>query len=447
MANAFLRRCISESKSDWLLKSFLTAALFSILLLLFVTPALAQPDSETEWIHGNYSYSTDSCGVCHSTHNASSRYLTTFTTNSPTNDIYQNCTFCHNPLGSSKYDAVNGMLKGTSLDNDGNVVEPHSVSTAGGGFENMPTEISDYSNRGPEYSLIPVTSRHQVNQPNGFLVNIPGGTLQGSDKMELTCTSCHNPHGKTENPKLLRVRLNTWDDQENVLQAMDIPKIVQDPSSSYNNAISNFCVACHTDYLTGTSQNRHPVAQDGNNETVQASSANGFNPELLALPVSSTGDVTCITCHFAHGTTAQVSTTTFNPPSPIRPSTLLRIDERGVCQNCHNKSPDKTQPSIVNGMSFETSDLKHVVLTFNNYISKTSTENPANYVVSIVGDSGVSIVKAELLPNSAISKQVMLTFNKPILSEKTVTITVNNVKDLNGNIVSADGNQFNFIGK
>ena len=445
MDNDLIKCCNNNLKPFWRRKLFFTVVFSAIFVLLYSIPVLAQPNSD--WIHGNYSANTDTCGTCHSTHNASSRYLTTFTTNGPTSDIYQNCTFCHSALGSSKYDEVDGMFKGNGVDSNGNAVEPKSGCTAGGGFEKMPAAIKDYTSSGPEYSYTPVTSNHLVNQPSGTLVNIPGGTLLGSNQMELTCTSCHNVHGKTDNSLLLKVRLDIWDDVENDYKSVDIPKVVKDSSSAFNNAITDFCLACHTDYSTGPGQYRHPVAKDGSNPQVLASSASGFNPDLLALPVSSSGEVTCLTCHNAHGTTAQVSNSAYNPSPPVRPSTLLRMDERGVCENCHNKTPDKTQPNIDTAKSFETSDLKHIVLTFSNYVSKKTAETLTNYAISVEDDSGAAIVKAELLPNAFLSKQVLLTLNNSINLGKNVNITVNNIMDLSGNTISAAGNQFSFQGK
>ena len=68
---------------------------------------------------------------------------------------------------------------------------------------------------------------------------------------------------------------------------------------------------------------------------------------VAGKPVTSDGDwVECLTCHRAHGTIAAMSGFAANPaeidnPLPTfvspTPSALLRMDNRGVCEACHNK--------------------------------------------------------------------------------------------------------------
>jgi hypothetical protein len=48
------------------------------------------------------------------------------------------------------------------------------------------------------------------------------------------------------------------------------------------------------------------------------------------------GKFGCITCHFAHGTNAQITGYASNV-APANDSALLRLDNRGVCQDCHKK--------------------------------------------------------------------------------------------------------------
>jgi hypothetical protein len=60
---------------------------------------------------------------------------------------------------------------------------------------------------------------------------------------------------------------------------------------------------------------------------------------------STTGTVGCMSCHVAHGSSAIMGTNSGAVPWPgggAAPngnarSSLLRVDNRGVCQSCHNK--------------------------------------------------------------------------------------------------------------
>jgi hypothetical protein len=60
---------------------------------------------------------------------------------------------------------------------------------------------------------------------------------------------------------------------------------------------------------------------------------------------STTGNVGCLSCHVAHGSSATMGTNSGAVPWPgggTTPagnarSSLLRVDNRGVCQSCHNK--------------------------------------------------------------------------------------------------------------
>ena len=47
--------------------------------------------------------------------------------------------------------------------------------------------------------------------------------------------------------------------------------------------------------------------------------------------------LTCLTCHFAHGSSA-AATGWASGVAPTNGSALLFLDNRGVCQNCHDKS-------------------------------------------------------------------------------------------------------------
>ena len=85
-----------------------------------------------------------------------------------------------------------------------------------------------------------------------------------------------------------------------------------------------------TYYGTGTLSNRSGLASGTSRDD--------------AVKISS-GAPRCITCHLSHGSPALMSTLITDQTSPginqggtpKMDSTLLRIDQRGVCQACHAK--------------------------------------------------------------------------------------------------------------
>jgi hypothetical protein len=187
---------------------------------------------------------------------------------------------------------------------------------------------------------------------------------------------------------------------------------------------------------------RHRVAVNGS--TMLASGASGYSATNFSLPTSTTTDVICATCHYSHGTTATVSAGTY-----ASGSTLLRMDERGVCQNCHNKTPDTTRPTVVGASSYQVSatDKTHVVLTFSTYVNQSGAQTATNY--TITGPTTPTVTSAVLQANGTLGKQVVLTLSAAPNTSGAYTVTVNaaNVKDLNGNLINSPGNTFAFTGK
>ena len=53
-----------------------------------------------------------------------------------------------------------------------------------------------------------------------------------------------------------------------------------------------------------------------------------ITPQSVSPPTTSTAKVGCITCHFAHGTSAVAE---------HEPTRLRRYDNDGICQDCHKK--------------------------------------------------------------------------------------------------------------
>lgn len=398
----------------------------------------------------SFTDNTSACAQCHSTHAGqaasliivSAAYSSAYAPNP--NMTYKLCVYCHQgTVPQSKYDVVDGQI--ITGDASNNV-----WAASGGGVEKIPKTEGPASSI-PAADIVPVTSMHNVYEPDQTKVSLPGNNQDANAKIELFCSNCHNPHG-TSNSRMLRskfTRLNTDNGTWTTINVTGVTITLTNPLGNevpaYNNAISDFCAACHVDYLASTSGSgsltsgtydskyRHRVAKSGVSSPISA--ASGFDAAKLVLPTSTDGDLICTTCHNAHGTASVVSSGS---------SSLLKMDERGICQNCHNKSKNDTVPTFADrdaglaGIQATLVDPTHVLVSFSAYVQKTAAETASNY--SITGPAGVSLNSAALQPDG---KTVMLTTSSAItaIGLYTVKVITSNILDTNGNATVANGPQ------
>ncbi|MHB1418947.1 MAG: hypothetical protein ACYCX4_05060 [Bacillota bacterium] len=294
---------------------------------------------------------TATCGNCHSSHAADGRNLISALASGTENEIYRNCIYCHKSAGQSKLDVYNGAILG----NDG-----ITYASSGGGIVNM-VKVEGAT---PLYEA--VTSRHNADMGESDTAWTPGNDTGVSGNMLLTCGSCHTPHGGdscidchdfsisvTAMRRLLKTEVNGVSVTPPV---MDISGMGKNESIAYFGDVNNFCAACHRDFNalaagsgdqnsgTYTQHKRHRVGMNPAGYTGINSSAwtgGPLNQPTTLLPLqynSSTYQVSCLTCHFAHGS-YRTNTLSFKRTngSTSNSSTLLRQDNRGLCQSCHNK--------------------------------------------------------------------------------------------------------------
>jgi hypothetical protein len=256
------------------------------------------------------------------------------------------CISCH---GSSAQGANTNVEDGFYLSTRDDTVadEDHGAANTpdgspllGGGFIN--------------YQGSSVTSSHA-----GSLLAWGNGVDRGSTAAisdpEFSCASCHDPHG-SPNYRILKTEVNGI--------TIEVDQVDEDAkdydTEQWGAGTSNLCAACHSAYHeTAANVGSDTGAQDfgggfthrvdmpyhyrnnANPETVGFTDSSGTNVRV-PLAQSGGGDyVVCMTCHLPHGSSATMIGNADGGGLPGETagddSALLRLDNRSVCQACHQK--------------------------------------------------------------------------------------------------------------
>ncbi len=303
------------------------AILAAALVLAFASVASADGGP-----HGGYTATTDACAGCHRTHTASGANLLV------ANSTYALCVTCHGAAGSGANTNVDdGKYLSTRDDalfngNVGAANTPDNADLLGGGFVNQ--------------GGVAVTSTHAA---DGTLSAAWGnGVARGATAnlaSALTCASCHDPHGSTN----YRIVKETVNGTAVAAAQVDEGAAKDYDTEQWGTGQSAICAACHSDY--------HKIAAgqgstlDGASYTHRIGMAYNYggnvNPETVGvteglvtytLPLAETGTnntVECQTCHLPHGTSASMTAAADGPNQAG--SNLLRLDNRGTCEVCHQK--------------------------------------------------------------------------------------------------------------
>lgn len=243
----------------------------------------AFPPTQTR--HGSYSEYTNACNACHGLH--SSKHVKLL--KAPTSTDL--CGTCHDGTGS-KYDEVRGRVRKSDTWSD-------SEYAAAGPF----------GDRLKEGSGIKVTSAHNVtrvkwqlvpdNNPKGDILDNPDaydnsaylwqapGYYYGGDpdspKRWLVCVSCHEPHNKYKNYRLLRGEINGR--RNIIVRGVSATNVYPTDGNPYERGewekrymytkflsggnssdsqvnelggVVSFCTACHSAFALGPSPNSIP---------------------------------------------------------------------------------------------------------------------------------------------------------------------------------------------
>ena len=124
--------------------------------------------------------------------------------------------------------------------------------------------------------------------------------------------------------------------------------------TSVENSISRWCTQCHTRLLAGSGSYQNALAAGGTSDSMYAfrhrSDAN-YNGSMTGGNAKTMGESpNCLTCHVSHGSNASMQGSSDQAPNQFslnvknpdgsgtgNDSFLLRVDNRGTCQMCHNK--------------------------------------------------------------------------------------------------------------
>lgn len=280
---------------------------------------------------------TDGCSGCHRAHTARSAGLLVDSSQTSL------CYTCHgNGVTGATTDVQDGQQYiPTSFAKVTTVVRtgPVAGGLRGGGFEQAVIDTALALGGPAEVGVLgtPVnsTSSHAISGTgtawgNGAIGSGAGPTIS------LTCGSCHDPHGNG-NYRILK----PIPEQSGATTGVTIADTTTylyttgdywqpgDPfAPQYATAVTGWCSTCHTRYMapngSGHTNSGDPIF------TYRHATTNGFGLQ-------------CVKCHVSHGSNASMGVNSQAVPWPGTTtargtdSSLLRIDNRGTCQKCHQK--------------------------------------------------------------------------------------------------------------
>lgn len=279
----------------------------------------------------------DTCAGCHRVHTAQAPGLL----KQPQTAL---CYTCH---GASASGASTDVESGVGYADAKRTGTPGALR--GGGFEYA--LIDSGSPEGPSAGgKVPalasgeaVTSTHSVDssEQTAWGYGPVSAEADYGKTISLRCGNCHDPHGNG-NYRVLRTtpkdlveypengpEVAIADAAEKVYTTGNYWQVEDAKAPDFIADISAWCATCHTRYLAPS-----------------GSGSSGSGDAVFKYRHRSDGtsqaSASCVQCHVSHGSNASMGTYSSGVTDPEGASTasdsrLLRIDNRGVCQMCHEK--------------------------------------------------------------------------------------------------------------
>jgi predicted CXXCH cytochrome family protein len=206
-------------------------------------------------------------------------------TENPGGTTTMSCASCHNPHGNGQYRILN------------------PIPSLGGGTAapvTTPAVVAD--------AALPPTGDTR----NYTVIQQPNGTLLASQAAAFSNTAGDYWHRKVP-----------WNGVSGTVN--DAPN---GQAATFNGQINAWCAQCHSRYLAVTGA---PYEEDSGDA-------------IFTYRHSNTSNKPCTTCHVAHGSNAQITPDGYSAgmtypggaAAPATDSRLLKIDNRGTCQACHD---------------------------------------------------------------------------------------------------------------
>jgi predicted CXXCH cytochrome family protein len=318
--------------------------LLGIILILLLLVLGANLVSANGGPHGGYTATTDACAGCHRTHTAAGPKLLV------SNSTHNLCMSCHGSAGTGANTNVDdGIYLASRDDAAGN--RDHGAENIdngvllGGGFTNYAGENT--------------TSAHDMTDDDNSIIAWGNGVDRGEraeiTDVEFSCASCHDPHG-SGNYRILKGSVNGV-----AISVDQVDESAKDyDTEQWGSGTSDLCAACHASYhetagnvgsdssgqvsgggFTHRVDMPYHYGDNQNPETIGFTDAFGVNVRVPLAESGTSNRVVCMTCHLPHGSSATMFGIADGAGVPgetsATDSALLRLDNRAVCEACHQK--------------------------------------------------------------------------------------------------------------
>ncbi len=283
----------------------------------------------------------DTCAGCHRAHTAKAPYLLK-------EEQSELCFTCH---GSAAGGANNDVEDGVGFSEHGRTTPTGALR--GGGFKfalidsGKPTGEKETRVVGVLGAGEATTSSHSINETSqtAWGNGAYSSSVNYGKAVSLACGSCHDPHGNG-NYRILRdipdesgaaTGVTIADAGTKVYTTANywLPGDSNAPQFRYR--VAEWCTTCHTRYLAGSGSYK-----TNSGDAVYTYRHRSYYEESSYPPAGKSRRPDCIQCHVAHGSNAKMGETSSsvtwpNGTSAGSDSRLLRVDNRGTCQLCHEK--------------------------------------------------------------------------------------------------------------